>query len=904
MFSQFRQAVETFAPQQRKSIDAEGNSGDPASPGQVAENGLSHLRSSSTSQRSASPAPKSNMNTPKKSTLEERLRAAAAKKHDSSSRTSPSPSVSSTVVKDHPLSPTSTPLPDSRPTSPSTTDIPPPSISDLAAAPSPTDASKSVTEETQPVPAKAQHGDSVSSTSIPTEPISDPLSASSTTEVQRGDAVSSAAAAEPTTDPLSNPPTTDTLVASAGTDIPELPGKAETKLDPLVEANNTEDIEETDSGADGTVEDEENEENDKPSVEEPPSEPIPTPSADIDDAVPKQESIASTGSSPTVEELQERLQLVEKRFNDVSTSFKRLQAEKLAADTTLREFTPLETFQDNTALREYLENVKMKVEISQEELKRLNVKLERQEDRIEEMRDTHRLESGSQSDQIESLRKQLSETEALLKASQGSATQGEGQLASQKADMERLQKELDKAKEASKEEEEKRVKAISLLKTVRQKLVKAEKDKEDAVKELTTLREQEAAGKAREDAEKAKLRSEIETAHAEREKAVSTLKNQFEKELSLAKERHEKEMSAMKGQFELEAITMKNTHAKELSQKASQLSGMEDKVQALTRDKNEFFDQLQLRQAEMESYQSRADSLQSENVELTHQLRELEDRLALVREELAESRREQERQSREDFGNTEETARLLSAMEAKYEARLSDLKRIVSNLEKERTESEAEWVRKVREKNKEVEELKGKLGSASRLKEQDEGVVDTLKADIERLEEDLRSKESSTKKSEALLLQIKENENTAKSKVAELEAHVKALEAEIEEGKNRELQLRSGNKTLREELRKVQSSVALLDRQRNPGVGYWTSRDASATDSRVSISSNSSDGPAKDRASSSGATKEDEEVNLEYLRNVILQFLEHKEMRPNLVKVLSVILHFTPQETRRMMAKV
>ena len=43
---------------------------------------------------------------------------------------------------------------------------------------------------------------------------------------------------------------------------------------------------------------------------------------------------------------------------------------------------------------------------------------------------------------------------------------------------------------------------------------------------------------------------------------------------------------------------------------------------------------------------------------------------------------------------------------------------------------------------------------------------------------------------------------------------------------------------------------------------------------------------------------------LQYLRNVILQFLEHKEMRANLVRVLSVILRFTPQELRRLNAKL
>ncbi len=108
----------------------------------------------------------------------------------------------------------------------------------------------------------------------------------------------------------------------------------------------------------------------------------------------------------------------------------------------------------------------------------------------------------------------------------------------------------------------------------------------------------------------------------------------------------------------------------------------------------------------------------------------------------------------------------------------------------------------------------------------------------------------------------------------------------------REAQLKQGNKTLRDEMRKVQSSAALLERQRNPGVGYWVTRvsggsgdatNGSTNESRVSISSpppadvpSRSSSPAPNTA---GSTREEEEVNLEYIRNVILQFLEHKEMR-------------------------
>lgn len=87
--------------------------------------------------------------------------------------------------------------------------------------------------------------------------------------------------------------------------------------------------------------------------------------------------------------------------------------------------------------------------------------------------------------------------------------------------------------------------------------------------------------------------------------------------------------------------------------------------------------------------------------------------------------------------------------------------------------------------------------------------------------------------------------------------------------------------TLREELRKVQNSAALLERQRNPGVGYWTSRTVNnnPTDSRTSIQSVPSGPPSRVASPVSASSTNEEEVNLEYLRNVILQFLEHKEMR-------------------------
>jgi len=169
---------------------------------------------------------------------------------------------------------------------------------------------------------------------------------------------------------------------------------------------------------------------------------------------------------------------------------------------------------------------------------------------LEELRDTHRLESSSQSDQIERLRQQLAESEALLKTCEEGRTQT-------KAEADQLRVDLEKAKGVAKEEEEKGTKAITLLKTVRTNLVKTKKEKEEAVKELATIKEREKEEREKERQERAKLEAEVERVKVEKEKEVAILRSQLEKELGSVKERYEKENAARKGQYELEVITTK-----------------------------------------------------------------------------------------------------------------------------------------------------------------------------------------------------------------------------------------------------------------------------------------------------------------------------------------------------------
>lgn len=51
---------------------------------------------------------------------------------------------------------------------------------------------------------------------------------------------------------------------------------------------------------------------------------------------------------------------------------------------------------------------------------------------------------------------------------------------------------------------------------------------------------------------------------------------------------------------------------------------------------------------------------------------------------------------------------------------------------------------------------------------------------------------------------------------------------------------------------------------------------------------------------SGSSIKEEEEVNLEYLRNVIIKFLESKSTRAQLIPVLTMMLKFTPEEIKRL----
>lgn len=133
------------------------------------------------------------------------------------------------------------------------------------------------------------------------------------------------------------------------------------------------------------------------------------------------------------------------------------------------------------------------------------------------------------------------------------------------------------------------------------------------------------------------------------------------------------------------------------------------------------FDQMQLRQAELESAQAALESANIQNSELQYQLREASDRIALLSEESYRPSPSPHLTSHNSQTSLSgfppspapdppaELARLLSDAEGRFEARLSELRAKIRTMEKERNESEEEWSRNMLERSKEVEKWKKAL---------------------------------------------------------------------------------------------------------------------------------------------------------------------------------------------------
>ena len=157
---------------------------------------------------------------------------------------------------------------------------------------------------------------------------------------------------------------------------------------------------------------------------------------------------------------------------------------------------------------------------------------------------------------VDGLRHHLDVAEAALMAANDGRDRIRVEMMSQREELEQVKGDLKKANLIAKEEEEKRIKAVSLLKTVRQKLVKAEKDRDDAMKENVELKEKVKCLNEKDKEQRLSTELELESMRQEKLREITELKVQFGRELATNRENMERNLSSHSVRFETELLGM------------------------------------------------------------------------------------------------------------------------------------------------------------------------------------------------------------------------------------------------------------------------------------------------------------------------------------------------------------
>jgi chromosome segregation ATPase len=404
----------------------------------------------------------------------------------------------------------------------------------------------------------------------------------------------------------------------------------------------------------------------------------------------------------------------------------------------------------------------------------------------------------------------LQESEKLLNAN---VTQEEHRL----EELRLVRRDLDQQRQLVKEEEEKRSKAIGLLKSVRQKLVKTEKEKEDIVKELEIHRSREKDEESKDQSNRIQWESqmqalkdckekELQEATAKMEREFAAKMTVLQKEAKLDRERLEAEQARLKVSLhpvdaDLTGIRIQSDSTRELSNKDSKFSALESTFQTLSRQKDDLFDQLQMRSAELESSQSLLEVLQSRNKELEFRLRESTDEISTLADELLVARQGSNNSTRAEGTSSEDIARLLLETEGKYESRLGEARNKIKMLEKDRLLAEDEWNRGINEKSRSLERLRlmleakeKELESLTNGQKDTVTIKDRLELSVEKLSQTIREQ---TVEIEALRTQLtatNETETAMGQQLHDASERADTLELQLENAKERESQLKLNTK--------------------------------------------------------------------------------------------------------------
>ncbi|KAH9813122.1 hypothetical protein DFH28DRAFT_930307 [Melampsora americana] len=503
---------------------------------------------------------------------------------------------------------------------------------------------------------------------------------------------------------------------------------------------------------------------------------------------------------------------------------------------------------------------------------------------------------------LSSVRKQRKSSESHLPNQPGPSIPSERAINDAKVEtealhakeIEKLKSEVNQLQSKVKVEEEKRSKSISLLRAVRQKLVQTEKDKtilETNFNEFQSGSDQKLNELKN---EKLRLEEELSKSRIGQEQQLSKMRHSFDREIQSIRTQFERETSTKKSQYELDAITVKAAHERETAARNTKISQLESRLREMSTERDNLFERIQSQQAEIETATTRYDEIQGKAGELQHQLSDAHDRLTTLLEEVENLRQISSTQGKGEDGHR----RLLSELQSQHLSQTTTLNARISQLEKERTDLEHELGETLKQRLKDIELMRSEAhiksleyaDSLQNMAERNEQILKSA-AQIKTLQDQISAAERSKANQNDSIIQLTKELQKIKLESSTQASQIESLEKALKESQERESSIRSQAQSLKDELRKVQSGVLSNENLRSKGVGYFAN--FSNTDSTSSPLSNPSKESTSNRSSQSplrgshdstqpdlpSATHDEAELNFEYLRNTLLQFLEHKEMR-------------------------
>ncbi|KAG2187690.1 hypothetical protein INT44_005380 [Umbelopsis vinacea] len=424
-----------------------------------------------------------------------------------------------------------------------------------------------------------------------------------------------------------------------------------------------------------------------------------------------------------------------------------------------------------------------------------------------------------------------------------------------------LQSDLSELKKSQAESEERGKKYIAVLNKTKKQILKLEKEKAEAAEELSLFKT--ALSDTKEDLAQALKRL------AERDSEVATQASRITQQQS--------------------EITNSLRERKEANEALMELR-----------------DELQLKQAEYESSQSHVEDLEMKVRESERQLDELNDKIAALDEQLSNSEARRERLQENEKLLIQRNADQISGMQQKLETVSNGAKAEKDKLEHMKTVFE----KKAAEDSADIDKLKNDLDSAMsqsqemlKLASQRTDEVKFAQRQKEELATALTKAQDNSKLLSSKVENLTEELNQLKNWAAAIRKEKEDIEKQLEESKVKEMHVKSLNKTLKEEIKKVTratpvSQVAFspsssrssspITKVSSPPGTYGMQEDLSTRTKIVNADSNGTQSSAKTP------------LNMEYLKHVVIGFMENKQARTQLIPVLSMLLQLSPEDIKRL----